>query len=496
MLRKLKNLRLSFILIITLIVLELAWLFISIRNNLNSNTVQTDAIGFLIKSALSKKGELPDLKKESESKNIYFWPGNWEVINPNIINTQKYFEKKLLSTYGDEYVNLPKNELEQIKNVLLNKIDQNIRNVFESKNKLSLDSMKNLDKIDNNVITKISSNLFISRYDWLGYRKNLYLLALQKKEGVQIHIASVSDAAEKTNFIKSIILPIIFLVFTSLYLIILNYRDYILKNNLEKIIDERTKDLIEAQKTIDESVDYASSIQKSLLPSDSKNSEFFKDFKIFWKPKEKIGGDIYWSFSDNDDFYFAIIDCTGHGIPGSLVSMITVTMFNSIINQRTKNFVKLSDVMSEINNNFINSQENNADKISNEGFDGLLFKFNKKEKILDFTSAKTPLFLKRKNEEIYEYKGGRKTVGYKRNVNFEQQSISLKDNDIIFLTTDGIFDQNNSDGQLYSKKRFISVISNQETDLEKQMKHIFDDFISFKKNKDQRDDITVSIFKI
>ena len=107
MLRKLKNLRLSFILIITLIVLELAWLFISIRNNLNSNTVQTDAIGFLIKSALSKKGELPDLKKESESKNIYFWPGNWEIINPNIINTQKYFEKKLLSTYGDEYVNLP-----------------------------------------------------------------------------------------------------------------------------------------------------------------------------------------------------------------------------------------------------------------------------------------------------------------------------------------------------------------------------------------------------
>ena len=100
--------------------------------------------------------------------------GNWEIINPNIINTQKYFEKKLLSTYGDEYVNLPKNELEQIKNAL-NKIDQNIRNVFESKNKLSLDSMKNLDKIDNNIITKISSNLFISRYDWLGYRKILFL---------------------------------------------------------------------------------------------------------------------------------------------------------------------------------------------------------------------------------------------------------------------------------------------------------------------------------
>ena len=98
-----KNLRLSFILIITLIVLELAWLFISIRNNLNSNTVQTDAIGFLIKSALSKKGELPDLKKESESKNIYFWPGNWEIINPNIINTQKYFEKKYPTTFAEMY---------------------------------------------------------------------------------------------------------------------------------------------------------------------------------------------------------------------------------------------------------------------------------------------------------------------------------------------------------------------------------------------------------
>ena len=106
------------------------------------------------------------------------------------------------------------------------------------------------------------------------------LYAATKKEGVQINIASVSDAAEKTNFIKSIIIPIVFLIFTSLYLIILNYKDYILKNNLEKIIDERTKDLLEAQKTIDESVDYASSIQKSLLTSDSKNSEFFQFLRV------------------------------------------------------------------------------------------------------------------------------------------------------------------------------------------------------------------------
>ena len=221
---------------------------------------------------------------------------------------------------------------------------------------------------------------------------------LHKRNGVKIYIASVSDAAEKVNFVKSIIIPLLLLVISSLLLILLNYKNYLIKGRLESVIDQRTKDLLAAKKTIDDSVKYASSIQQSLLPTGDNHEKFFKSYYIFWQPKDRLGGDIYWNFSDEENFYFAIIDCTGHGIPGSLVSMITVTMFNSIINQRTKGSIDLSRVLAEINNNFVNTQKNNKDKISNEGFDGLIFKLNRNNKRLSFVSAKTPLFIKRAHE--------------------------------------------------------------------------------------------------
>ena len=186
------------------------------------------------------------------------------------------------------------------------------------------------------------------------------------------------------------------------------------------------------------------------MPTGENHEKFFKDYFIFWQPKDRLGGDIYWNYSDGDNFYFAIIDCTGHGIPGSLVSMITVTMFNSIINQRTKESINLSKVLSEINNNFVNTQKNNKDKLSNEGFDGLIFKLNEDNKSLSFVSTKTPLFIKRDNGKVDEYMEHGRQLDIK-DVVFKK-TVDLFKNDIIILTTDGIFDQNNSANKIYSKK--------------------------------------------
>ena len=351
-------------------------------------------------------------------------------------------------------------------------------------------------KFDNTIYTKLSKNLFILRYDWMGYSKNLYTLILPERNGVRIYIASVSDAAEKVNFVKSIIIPLLLLVISSLLLILLNYKNYLIKGRLESVIDQRTKDLLEAKKTIDDSVKYASSIQQSLLPTGDNHEKFFKNYYIFWQPKDRLGGDIYWNFSDEENFYFAIIDCTGHGIPGSLVSMITVTMFNSIINQRTKGSIDLSKVLAEINNNFVNTQKNNKDKISNEGFDGLIFKLDKNNKSLSFVSAKTPLFIKREDGKVDEYNGTRKTVGYKRDVVFQQKTVDLFKDDIIILTTDGIFDQNNSANKIYSKKRMISTIEKGELNTNFLVQHILADLEKFKGQKAQRDDITIVAFQV
>ena len=176
--------------------------------------------------------------------------------------------------------------------------------------------------------------------------------------------------------------------------------------------------------------------------------------------------------------------------------MITVTMFNSIINQRTKESIDLSKVFSEINNNFVNTQKNNKDKLSNEGFDGLIFKLNENNKSLSFVSAKTPLFIKRENSKVDEYSGTRKTVGYKKDVVFHEKTVDLFKNDIIILTTDGIFDQNNSANKIYSKKRMISIIEKGELNTNFLVQQILSDLENFKGQMAQRDDITIIAFQV
>ncbi len=482
--------------ILLAILIEIGWLGLTIKINLDSNTVQTEAISVLARSTLIESNLFPKFKKDAEEDNIYFWPGSGNFFSIEKNNISSRFQNHLLEEYGEEYSNLPSKEFNHLVENVLVQIESAATFVSQTNSSIPKDNFNLSQKFDNAIYTKLSKNLFILRYDWMGYSKNLYTLILPERNGVKIYIASVSDAAEKVNFVKSIIIPLLLLVISSLLLILLNYKNYLIKGQLESVIDQRTKDLLAAKKTIDDSVKYASSIQQSLLPTGDNHEKFFRDYYIFWQPKDSLGGDIYWNFSDEENFYFAIIDCTGHGIPGSLVSMITVTMFNSIINQRTKGSIDLSKVLSEINNNFVNTQKNNKYKISNEGFDGLIFKLNKNNKSLNFVSAKTPLFIKRKNGKVDEYNGTRKTVGYKRDVVFQQKTVDLFKDDIIILTTDGIFDQNNSANKIYSKKRMISTIEEGGLNTNFLVQYILDDLEKFKGHKTQRDDITIVAFQV
>ena len=484
------------LIILLAILIEIGWLGLTIKNNLDSNTVQTEAISVLAKSTILESKDLPVFKKDAATKNIYFWPGSGNFFSVEKNHISSRFDNYLLDEYGEEYSNLPVQEFDHLIENVLKQIESAAKFVSQTNSKIPEDIFDLDRKFDNTIYTELSKNLFILRYDWMGYSKNLYTLILPERNGVRIYIASVSDAAEKVNFVKSIITPLLLLVISSLLLILLNYKNYLIKGQLESVIDQRTKDLLEAKKTIDDSVKYASSIQQSLLPTGENHEKFFKNYFIFWQPKDRLGGDIYWNFSDGNNFYFAIIDCTGHGIPGSLVSMITVTMFNSIINQRTKESIDLSKVLAEINNNFVNTQKNNKDKLSNEGFDGLIFKLNENNKSLSFVSAKTPLFIKRENGKVDEYSGTRKTVGYKKDVVFHEKTVDLFKNDIIILTTDGIFDQNNSANKIYSKKRMISIIEKGELNTNFLVQQILSDLENFKEQMTQRDDITIIAFQV
>ena len=79
---------------------------------------------------------------------------------------------------------------------------------------------------------------------------------------------------------------------------------------------------------------YAQTIQHGLLPKTRHFEKFFKDYFVVYKPQDKIGGDFYWLTSKNDTIFFALADCTGHGVPGAFLSMVGSTLLNEIINHK------------------------------------------------------------------------------------------------------------------------------------------------------------------
>jgi len=103
-----------------------------------------------------------------------------------------------------------------------------------------------------------------------------------------------------------------------------------------KYIAELLEESHKANETVMESISYASKIQKNLLPDDSVFEVAFSDYSIIWKPRDIVGGDIYWAKNFDDGMVLCVADCTGHGTPGALLTMLVVSAFESIIKEKRR----------------------------------------------------------------------------------------------------------------------------------------------------------------
>jgi len=106
-----------------------------------------------------------------------------------------------------------------------------------------------------------------------------------------------------------------------------------IRENMAKHMDELEKQL----HIINESIKYAGKIQRNLIPDDNKLKEAFSDYSVIWKPRDVVGGDIYWAKNFEDGTVMCVCDCTGHGTPGALLTMLVVSAFEStVVNEKHK----------------------------------------------------------------------------------------------------------------------------------------------------------------
>jgi len=223
-------------------------------------------------------------------------------------------------------------------------------------------------------------------------------------------------------------------------------------------------DIKEKNKKISDSINYAQRIQSSILPDTRFIQEFFPRSFIFYRPKDVVSGDFPWFFHKNDISYVAAVDCTGHGVPGALISFIGYFLLNNIVNAQTDHSAAL--ILDELHQAVRSTLK--QDKEGATGRDGMDLAFcmiDKKKKVLQFAGAYRPLYLLR-DGELIEYSGSRKAIGgiplaKKIEKDFENHLINYQDGDKIFIFSDGLPDQfGGEEGRKYLTRRVRENLTN------------------------------------
>lgn len=258
-------------------------------------------------------------------------------------------------------------------------------------------------------------------------------------------------------------------------------------------LSKYNKQLKSLNTNINDSIAYAARLQNAILKSPNELKVLFPNSSILYKPKDVVSGDFYFFTEVTDFTYVAAIDCTGHGVPGAMLSIIANTLLRDIItNRKIESCAEILKCLDKEFSNYLN--ENNPNLAISDGMDISLCQFNKERTSVCYAGAFRPLILIR-NEEVLTFKANKYPIGLFSNVtkNFEEETIELKPNDRLVLFTDGYIDQFGGEKEKkFNRKRFNEVLVDaskfEGDEAKKYLDYIFE---NWKQNVDQVDDVTV-----
>ncbi len=288
------------------------------------------------------------------------------------------------------------------------------------------------------------------------------------------------------------------------------------------VIVEQKKVVDEKNKHITDSIKYAQKIQEAILPGEESWSKAFgsngeKHFVMF-KPKDVVSGDFYWiHVTPNDQVIWAAADCTGHGVPGAFMSMIGTSLLNEIVIE--KGITQSNEILDQLRESIKKALgHSDASDSRKDGLDIALCVWDRSTNTLQYSGAYNPLFLIRNNATeadvsaetsfttyqndrcvLMEVKADRQPIGiYINEKPFGYQNIPLKSGDTLYTFSDGFIDQfGGPEGRKFSVRQFREAILNiQQQPMPVQQELLSRQLDSWKKDKDQLDDICVIGVKV
>lgn len=247
---------------------------------------------------------------------------------------------------------------------------------------------------------------------------------------------------------------------------------------------------------ISQSILYAKNIQESTLPTPQETKAIFKDSFVFYRAKDVLSGDLYifeTVHGKNDENWPAIIvgDCTGHGVPGGVLSLLCSGLLTeSLTSPKVNNPAQALDF---VRAKLIRLFRSNPDKYIRDGMDAAFCVYNPSNQEIYFAGANLSCFIVRDNE-VYEYKGDKQPVGYSFEMEpFVNYTISTEEGDTIYITTDGYVDQfGGRKNKKFLKKRFKELLLDiNHLTMEEQRSEIERNFYRWKGSVEQTDDIAL-----
>ncbi len=270
----------------------------------------------------------------------------------------------------------------------------------------------------------------------------------------------------------------------------------------QKVVIEQQKHIVEEkQKEIVDSITYAKRLQEAILPAEIHWSQNFKNGFVFYKPKDLVAGDFYWLEKVHELVLFAVADCTGHGVPGALVSVVCSNALNrSVLEFKITDPGKILDKTREL---VIATFEKSGEEVK-DGMDISLCCLNTKTNQLLWAGANNPLWYlsspfekgggQRPGDLMQEIKPDKQPIGkYALQTPFTTHKIQLNAGDNIYLFTDGLADQfGGLKGKKFKYKRLKELLLNNKSATMDEQKALLEKaFIDWKGQLEQVDDVCV-----
>ncbi len=267
---------------------------------------------------------------------------------------------------------------------------------------------------------------------------------------------------------------------------------------LQKLETEKQKDLVvEKQKDITDSINYALRIQEAILPAREISKDIIKDSFVLFKQKDIVSGDFYWYHVKNNKCIITAVDCTGHGVPGALMSMLGMSFLKEIVDHLgiTKPVSILSELRDRVKDTL---KQTGSEGESKDGMDMALISVERETLKMEFCGANNPLWIFRTengNTELIELDPDKRPVGYFRGLGipFTNKEFQLKPGDSVYLFTDGYADQfGGPKGKKFKYKQLqglLAVIG--EEPMKEQHRILSETFDKWKGNLEQVDDVCI-----